>query len=320
MSSKRRGPAVAKRQLVLRLRRTRLAAKKSQAEVAESLDWSASKVLRIENGHVVVATSDLLALMTLYGADETYTSEMIDLSRSARKPSILGSYRDVLTPEFADWLEHEAYAARIRQYESKFIPGVLQTGDYAQSVVRAGLGREAPQERVNRIVESRLNREQLLTGPDGPEVSFIVDESAVRRGIGHEDGRRDYADMISQLEQLKRLNTRGRRERQEEIEDDLNPNIGIQIVPFEMGSYQALRGPFELLEFQDPEDDNMVYFENPDGDVVIRETHDETAIYLDMFTELQKLLPSYASTDQYIDQVIELMEQGRNGVHAQLRR
>jgi transcriptional regulator with XRE-family HTH domain len=316
MSPRRRGPAVAKRQLGLRLRRARLAAKKTQSEVANALDWSASKILRIENGQVAVATSDLMALLTQYNFTEKESAELIELARTSRQSTVSDSYRDVLTSAFADWLEHEAYAVVIQQYETKLIPGVLQTEDYAYALVRALMGKEADEETVNRIVAARLERAKHLTGPDGPAISFIIDESALRRGVGNEHGPYDYAVMIAQLEKLKRMNTRGRRAQQEAIEPDLNPNIGIQIVPFEIGGYQALRGPFELLEFEEPEDDNMVYFENPDGDIVIYDNKSKTARYLDMFTGMNKALSEYAAVNELIDKIVELMKQRQNGIPA----
>jgi hypothetical protein len=249
-----------------------------------------------------------------YDFSEEESAEMIELARISRRSTLSSSYRDVLTPAFADWLEHEAYAAVIQQYETKLIPGVLQTEDYAYSIVHALKGKQVDQETVNRIVASRLERAKLLTGPDGPMMSFVIDESALRRGVGNERGQYNYVLMIAQLEKLKRMNTCGRRARNETIEADLNPRIGIQVVPFEIGGYQAMRGPFELLEFEEPEDSNMVYFENPSGDIVIRDSHDETAPYLDMFNELHSTLPECAATNEQIDIIIELMKQGRNGV------
>jgi transcriptional regulator with XRE-family HTH domain len=317
MPSNRRSPAVARRQLKRKLRQARQSAQMTQNDVATGLDWSVSKVLRIENAQVSAATSDLIALAAFFKLPEPMATELVDLARIARQPSPNTTYRDVLTNEFADWLEHEAYASRIQQYETKFVPGVLQTFDYADSIVRALLGRvgrSADEEKANRIVSARLDRAAALLAPDGPPMSYILDEAVIRRGVGNERGKPNFSIMLEQLEQLKRLNTRGRRERNETIESDLNPNVAIQILPFEFGAYQAMRGPFELLEFEEPDEDNMIYFEYPDGDSVIRDTHSESAPYADLFSEMQTIATKAANLDGVIDRVIELINEGNNGI------
>jgi hypothetical protein len=161
-----------------------------------------------------------------------------------------------------------------------------------------------------------MERAAELTGPDGPSITYIVDEAALRRGVGNERGERDYSVMIEQLRHLKRMNTRGRRALGETIEPELNRDIGIHVVPFDVGAYQALKSPFELLEFEGEEEPNMAYFEHPGGDIVIREMCDETADYIDMFHEMENSVPTAAETGSLIDAIIRLMEEGRNGVPA----
>jgi transcriptional regulator with XRE-family HTH domain len=310
-----RGAAVAKRQLGVRLRRVRANAKMTQTQLAKALDWSPSKVLRIENGQVAVATSDLLALITLYAVPDETSAELKELARESKQATLSAIYKDVLTPQYADWLEYEAYATSIRQFETKLVPGVLQTYDYAYGLVAAMAGKDVEDDLVERIVSARLDRGKLLTSADGPSMDFIIDESALRRGVGNESsGRFDYQTMIEQLEQLKRLNTRGLRDRGQPVEEGLNPNIGIQIVPFEAGAYKAMRGPFELLEFEEPEDENMVYFEYPDGDIVIRDSTDASAPYLDMFASMQSSLTAPSELDEQLDTIIDLMKRQQNGV------
>jgi transcriptional regulator with XRE-family HTH domain len=207
MSTRRRGPAVAKRQLRLKLRRARYDADKTQNEVAEALDWSPSKVLRIENGQVTVATSDLMALLTQYPSlASEQVEDLIELARESRRPTVASRYRDVLPAPLLEWLEHEAYASVIRQYETQFVPGVLQTDDYATGIVQGILGAGTDEERAKRIVAARLERAEPLVGLDGPRMDFIIDEAALRRSVGNEDGSRGHLPMIEQLEYLKRAN------------------------------------------------------------------------------------------------------------------
>jgi transcriptional regulator with XRE-family HTH domain len=288
----------------------------TQRDVAAALDWSTSKIMRIENSQATVSKSDLLALLTQFpDMDNAIVKELIGIGETARSSQVDTEY-EALDPLFAAWLQYEAYADRIRQYETKFIPGPLQIEPYSTAVVRGLFPKVTKPDVVQVAVRTRMVRAASLTSSDGPTMTFIMDETAIRRGVGNEGGELGYAVMIEQLRHLKRLNTLGRKSLDESIEPDLNPNIGIYIVPFEIGAYQALKGPFELLEFEDGQDPNMVYLENPTQDIAIRELTDETAVYSDMFDDLEKRLPPVAETGNQIDMIIRLMEEGRNGVPA----
>jgi transcriptional regulator with XRE-family HTH domain len=306
MTTRERGPAVARRQLRLTLRKARALADKTQAEVADALDWSPSKIMRIENGQVAVQTSDLMALGTQYPSlTREQMNELKDLARIARSPNVASRYEDVLTREFKEWLEYEAFARSIRQYETLFVPGVLQTDEYATGIVIGLMGVGRTVRRAERIVQARLERAESLVGPDGPAMSFIVDQAALVRAVGNEDGSRGVQTMIDQLTYLKKMNTRGRAALNETIEDDLNPDISLQVVPFSIGAYQALRGPFEIAEFEEESLDSMLYFENPEGDQVIRDNPETLQNYSDLFATIKKRIPGPEETGRILDSIIE---------------
>jgi transcriptional regulator with XRE-family HTH domain len=306
MTTRERGPAVARRQLRLTLRKARALADKTQAEVADALDWSPSKIMRIENGQVAVQTSDLMALGTQYPSlTREQMNELKDLARIARSPNVASRYEDVLTREFKEWLEYEAFARSIRQYETQFVPGVLQTDEYATGIVIGLMGVGRTDRRAERIVQARLERAEPLVGPDGPTMSFIVDQAALVRAVGNEDGSRGVQTMIDQLMYLKKMNTRGRAALKETIEDDLNPDISLQVVPFSIGAYQALRGPFEIAEFEEESLDSMLYFENPEGDQVIRDNPETLGTYSDLFSTIKKRIPGPEETGRILDSIIE---------------
>lgn len=304
---------MARRQLRLRLRRARNDANLTQSDIAEKLGWSPSKVLRLENGQTPFQVSDVVALITLYPDLSGERDELTELARDARKPTISSRYSDVLTPQFAEWLEHEAYASVIRQYENQFVPGVLQTDDYATGIVNGLLGKGASEVLASRIVDARIERAEPLLSPDGPKMEFIIDESTLRRAVGNEAGDRGFQSMIEQLHHLKHYNTVGRRAHGEVIEDDLNREISVQIVPSIMGAYAAMRGPFEVVEFPSGDTDPMVYFENPDGDEVVKDQYDDIARYLDLFADLRKTVPGAKETNAYIDAIIAQLESQPNG-------
>jgi len=112
--------------------------------------------------------------------------------------------------------------------------------------------------------------------------------------VGRESGNKTL--MVKQLERLKELNKR--------------PNIKIQIVPFDLGMYSALRGPFELLEFEDAEDELLLYLENPQGDELIHEDFGEIEPYIDAYAALEAKLSSDAlpSFEEQIDKIIRQMK------------
>jgi hypothetical protein len=178
------------------------------------------------------------------------------------------------------------------------------------------LGDEIDDTTAKQIVAARIDRARPLVSESGPKIWFIVDEEVLRRAVGNEDGASGYQVMIDQLASLKRMNTVGRRNRGEQIESPLNPNISLQIVPFGFGIYAAMRGPFELITFAGDDVSPMIYFENPEGDVVVRETDEVTEKYLDVFASLKHRLPDPAETNDQIDQIIELVNSGHNGVTA----
>jgi transcriptional regulator with XRE-family HTH domain len=291
-------PVVAQRRLRTTLRRLRLRpeAHKTQREVAHALDWSQSKLLRIEGGQVPIATSDLIALLTYYGVARDETDDLVELARISRKRTIRDTYRDVFSKEFADFILYEAYASAIRQFETKLVPGQLQTEAYAEAVIRTYLGPNGTEGEVNRRVQARLERSSYLFGrPDGgPEMSFLIDEAVIQRRVGIESKNRSL--MVEQLRLLKEQNAR--------------PNVSIQVVPFGLGIYAALRGPFELLEFEDPADSALLYLENPQGDELVHEDDDAISPYIDMFSDLEEILAKYGEIkfEQRIDHAIQQIE------------
>jgi transcriptional regulator with XRE-family HTH domain len=292
-------PIVAQRRIRTYLRSLRLRSPehKTQRQVAAALDWSPVKLLRLEAGHVPIATSDLIALLTQYGiTDEKEVSYWVDLARVSRRPTIRDAYRDIFSKPFSEFVQHEAYASAKREYATKLIPGVLQTEEYTEVVLRAYLGDTASQEEIDRRIQARAARSEQLfsTSKARPDIVFIIDEATVRRQVGKESGNPEL--MVRQLEQLKRVHAL--------------TGVTILIVPFDFGMYSALRGPFELLEFPDPADLPILYIENLQGDELFKEDSDEIARYLETFTELEDALRKKVKIDfdEQIDMIIRDMK------------
>jgi transcriptional regulator with XRE-family HTH domain len=312
-------PSVAGWQLQTKLKEARVEARMTRDQVAEKLDWSISKLLRIENGNSRVTTLDLKALAELYGLSREEADRMIELAHISRRPTIANEFRDVLTPEFRRWIEFELSAEYIRQYESKLIPGIFQNDGYAYSIIAAYSEGET-EDVIERRVQARFVRSEWLLRPDGPSMWFIIDEAALRRGVGNSKNNRDFSDMLSVLDNLKRFNTVGRAKRGEQIEEDLNPRVSIQIVPFEIGAYAALPAPFEILEFADPSRDFMVYEETRRGDFVIQDRGEYVTSFLTRFFATEKLAPGPEQTPDFVDGIRQMIMNGTNGIPFQKKK
>lgn len=258
-------PVVDRRRLRVQLRSAREEAGRTQSEVAYAMDWSPSKLLRIESGAVGISTNDLKALLEYYGLTDPETVDgLVELARSSKAPSRFDGYEDVLTFGFREYLAYEASASSIREHEPSLIPGLLQTEEYARALLTWGWHIE--EARRDKIWTVRQARQELHERNKPPQMHFIVDESAIRRQVGRP------RVMRRQLEQLKELAARG--------------HIALQILPFSRGAHPGLQGSFAILEFADPHIGDLVHLESS-GEQTFRDDPEITAKYEERFLELE---------------------------------
>ncbi len=321
-------PSVASNRLRSRLRAAREGLGLKQEEVAKRMRWSTSKVMRIESGKSQIQKEDFEPLLEIYEIKNS--EEVLRLARwarASRKPSLAKSYREAVSPELAQLYEHEPYASVIKQFETKYIPGMLQSREYAYALLQELTGRSIYDDVLGHKVDLRMDRAEKLLGPTGPQIQFVVDESVLRRAVGSEKsplGEPDYATMIHMLDALKTFNTVGRQALGETIGQTENPRVSVQIAPFSIGMYEALRGAFTMLEFHDqPLPDlvyklpDLVYFEDRDSEVVIVDDEDDKAHekieeYRSRFDTLLKRIPGPQWTNKIIDEIIRMMESKSN--------
>jgi len=236
------GSAIQRGRLTRELRRIRKDSGMTQEQVAAEMEWSLSKLIRIEGGGVSISVSDLKSLLTLYQiADEGHVEELVALARAARQRSWFTAFRDITSPQYVTFVGYEAAASIIRQFEPTLIPGQLQTEDYARAVTL-----EYAADRVDKLVEVRIRRQELLEEPERL-FFFILDEAAIRRQVG---APTNPGIMRRQLRRL--------------IEIARQPNITIEIVPFSAGVHAGMKGPFTVLEFPG-DDEDILYLENARG-------------------------------------------------------
>ncbi|MFV2010126.1 MULTISPECIES: helix-turn-helix domain-containing protein [unclassified Micromonospora] len=229
-------PAAARRRLRLALRRARESAGLTQGKVAEALDWSVSKVNRIEKGSVSVSTTDLRALLELYGVVDADRAER--LLRDARTSRLRGwwdepRYREHLTPAMLQLLQLEGEASAIRVFQPTLIPGLLQTREYGEFVLNFWRSELPEADRALRLEARLRRRDQVLDRPDPPEFHLVLDESVLWRTIG---GPRVMAGQFAALLRVAR-----------------RPNVRVRIVPFADAAIMAMLAPFTLLDFGDEE-------------------------------------------------------------------
>ena len=276
-------PVVHRRRLRAELRRTRQEAGLTQEQVAAAMDWSLSKVIRIEAGHVGISTNDLKALLRHYQiTDPDRTEELAALARAARERAWWSAYREVASDGLRQLVGYETASFIVRNFEPLVVPGLLQTEEYAHALL-TGLDERIPAERVDGLVEMRMRRQELLDRADPPLLFCIVDEAVVRRVIG------GPAVMRRQLQRM--------------AEQAAKPNVTVEVVPFGAGAHPGLQGPFVILEFPDPADDDVLYLENPLGEVISRDIPDEALAYREKFERLRELSLGPAGSVSHLDKL-----------------
>jgi hypothetical protein len=223
------------------LRRLREAHGVSREDAGWKIRSSGSKISRMELGRVGFKERDVADLLTLYGlAEGEERDRLLALARKANTPAWWHRYGDVLPNWFQSYVGLEADATVIRSYEVQFVPGLLQTREYATAVVLLG-HRGATAQEIERRVHLRMARQQLLTRPDPPQLWLVVDESAVRRPVG---GVKVMRGQLEALLEVARL-----------------PHVRLQVIPFRAGGHPAAGGSFSILRFPDPGLPDVVYIE-----------------------------------------------------------
>jgi transcriptional regulator with XRE-family HTH domain len=250
-------PTVLRILLGSQLRKLREAQGVTREEAGYLIRASESKISRMELGRVSFKERDVIDLLVMYGVeDEDERAALVELARKANSPGWWHQYSDVLPDWFGVYVGLEEATSLLRVYELQFIPGLLQTADYTRAVVVRGQpGASASQ--VERRVQLRAARQELLAKPGGPRLWAVLDEAALRRPIG---GR---AAMRAQLGRL--------------IEATAEPNVTLQVVPFESGGHAAEGGAFTIMRFPEPELPDVVYIEQL-----------TSALYLDKREDVEK--------------------------------
>jgi transcriptional regulator with XRE-family HTH domain len=235
------GPTVLRMLLGAHLRRLREKKGVSREDAGWEIRSSESKISRMELGRVSFKGRDVEDLLTLYGVVDTEErNRLLALAKEANNPGWWHRYGDVLPSWFQSYLGLEAAASMIRSYEVQFVPGLLQTEEYAHAVVLLGHAGAAPED-VERRVQLRMERQRVLLQARGPQLWAVLDEAVLRRPIGGAAVMRDQLRALIRSNELR--------------------SVRLQIIPFHFGGHAAAGGAFTILRFPERDLSDVVYVE-----------------------------------------------------------
>ena len=230
------------------------------------MEWSLSKMNRIEKAKSSISVNDLKVLLPFYDiTKKEKVDELVALARAARQSPWWRRYSEVAPPALLELIDYESAASSVSQFETMFVPGILQTEEYASAVLQVFYDEKSAPEKVAALVDLRTRRRDLLAGENAPKFSFILDESVLRRLAGNPGiTSRQLLHLVNAAEM---------------------PNVKIQVVPFTAGLHPGMKGPFEFIQFEDTPDENVVFLEGPRGDFISDEPR-ETENYLEAFKRI----------------------------------
>jgi transcriptional regulator with XRE-family HTH domain len=237
-----KGASLVRRQLGRRLRRYREQAGKLQEDVETASIASRTKLWRLETGQSAARPGDVLALARLYGISGPETDELLALAEASRSTGFIAEYGAGVPESFGFYAELEGAAAAVATYCSELVFGLLQTEEYARAVISAV--RSISAEAIDQRLAFRLKRQRTFF--ERPRhLDVVMPASALRLRVG------SPAVMEAQIAHLRVVGNRD--------------GVSVRVLPFGSGLRAVMRGPFTILDFDDPEDPSLAYVETVVG-------------------------------------------------------
>jgi transcriptional regulator with XRE-family HTH domain len=241
MPARRSTPTLRLRRLAAELRRLRASAGLTREEVTEGTGINEATLYRLEVAKARPQARTLVALLDLYGVtDAAHRSELQALAKQSDEQSWLQSFPPELPEAYATYISFEGEASSLLNYECLYIPGLLQTEDYARAALSRGMP-NATKEEVNRQLEARMSRQAVLTREPPLRLWAIVDEAALHRPVG---GIKVMAQQLEHLASSAEL-----------------PQVTLQALPYAVGGHPGMPGSFALMRFADAGAGDVVYIE-----------------------------------------------------------
>lgn len=274
------GPTSSRRRLRTTLRKFRERRGFSLDDVRKAMEWSLSKIIRIESGAVSVSANDLKGLLDFYQISDPQVAEgLLQLARVSRQRHWSNAYRDHVSQTYQDFLGYEDDAQRIRQYHPVVIPGLLQTEDYARTLITAM--RRPSDDEIDARVRMRMERQRrVFDRPDMAHLHVVIDALVFRRPTGGRGVMRAQLDRLLQLQE--------------------NPRIKLIIIPEEVEAHLGYLGGFSILEFAAEDDPDVVYLENAPNDVGLVEGVKDVDIFK---VDFEKMVDLGIEEDRVVEQL-----------------
>jgi transcriptional regulator with XRE-family HTH domain len=283
-------PALCRLQLGNELRQLRLASRLTGAQVVKKLIWSPSKLTRLETGeNSEVHPADVAALCEIYQADPETRARLeayATITKTKRDWWLSPEYRPVIGPGFKAFLDLEATAATLQNYEAEFVPGLLQTEAYVRVIYqRAHQG--LPPEDIDRMVALRTTRQEILSRPESPlKYTAIINEAVLHRQVGEPPVMRGQLAHIAEMVESR-------------------PNVRVQVAPYRAGAHPGMNGSFVVLQFPDKLSlKPMVYLEGL-VDALVKRSDNDVERYSEAFSDLQALAPGPKESLSMIKEAIK---------------
>ena len=276
------GPTAVRMLLGARLRKLREAAGVSREDAGFAIRGSGSKISRLELGRTGCKLRDVGDLLELYRVGAGERATLLAMAGSANAPGWWQQYGDAVPDWFEPYLGLEQAAEVIRCYEVQFVPGLLQTPDYARAVFQIEAGND-PELDTGQQVSVRIRRQQVLHRPRPPRLWAVIDEAALRRPIG------GAAVARAQLEHL--------------IEMARLSHVSIQVAPFSAGGRAVASGPITVLRFPEAELTDVVYLEQHSTAVYLGKPADRL-YYWNILNRLVTEAPPSAETEAILRQIL----------------
>lgn len=247
------------------LRQLREKAGISREAAGDEIRASASKMSRLELGRTSFKLRDVNDLLRLYGVrDDADRATLIALAKQANTPGWWHAYGDAVPAWFEPYLGMEQTARLIRNFEIEFVPGLLQTQDYARAAIQIARP-DATETEINLQLALRMRRQRFLHQPEPPHLWAIIDEAVLRRPVGGAETMRRQVWHMIELCKLR--------------------HVTIQVLPFSAGGHPTAGGTITLLRFPEGHIPDVVYLEQLNSALYLDKPA-ETLPYWNVFNSL----------------------------------
>ncbi len=261
------GPSVRRRQLGAMLRQLRIDAGVSRRDAADWLELTEQTLSKIELGRQAIKGTLVRLACQRYDVDAGTLDTLLRLSREANQRGWWSAYRDTVPGWFLQFVGLEGDAVDLWDYESNFVPGLLQTPAYAEAITRASRP-EIDESELERVVTLRRERQSRLDGGHPPRLHCYLDEAVLRRAVGSSDVMHEQLDYLVDASRLE--------------------HITLRVVPFSAGAHAAMMGSFVMMQFPDEDSPAFAYVENDRG-ALYQEDPGDIARYSLMVEQLDKM-------------------------------